>query len=364
MEVEEEEVEVSRAEEGGRLIWRAPGAGLQERRGTGGSSRCWPLSVVIWRREGNGVGWGEAGREGGEPGGVGTGAGGAPQGESGGAVGAAVLRATPQCGGRRRGGGSALRILLRGPLRNGSSAFRRIQALGGMDRPGPGPAPTRGGSAQRRSASSSAPHLGNILIRQKEEAQEPPLPISSALLFFHIHFFLAQRHTVAAYRFLESCSFFFFFSFPADPSESGREINRDTESQRGSERGKTERPPPFQLGSLHPSSGQEALLLLPLLPPHHPRLALAAGPSAFSDTVCRFLGALPAPQAPVCPPLPGTAEGRGEKLPARSSASKPRGTRALMPLGAGVGVCERVAHTAEPQAAVSAAPQACQTSGF
>lgn len=220
MEVEEEEVEVSRAEEGGRLIWRAPGAGLQERRGTGGSSRCWPLSVVIWRREGNGAGWGEAGREGGEQAGWVPGRGVPRRGRAGGRwdlLSSGHLLSAAGGGGAAAAPCASLFAIPCAMAPPFSVGARHWAGWTGPARPPPAEAPL---SAARLPPLPPTWGPSRCLIRQGEEAQEPPLPISSALLFFHIHFFLAQRHRVTAYRFLESCSFFFFFPFPADPSES------------------------------------------------------------------------------------------------------------------------------------------------
>lgn len=165
------------------------------------------------------------GGKGGEPGGVGTGAGGDPQGKSGGgAVGAAVLRAPPQRVGRRRDDGSALRIPLRGPLRNGSSAFRRSQALGGMDRLGPGPGLAPALPAPPAETPLSAAPLpplpptwgpSRCLIRQGEEAQELPLQSLPHCYSFIYIFFLRKRHRATDYQFLRSC--FLFFPFPRRP---------------------------------------------------------------------------------------------------------------------------------------------------
>lgn len=257
MEVEEEEVEVSRAEEGGRLIWRAPGAGLRERRGTGGSSRCRPLSVVIWRREGTGAGWGEAGRERGGRRGVGTGEGG----ERGGRCPAGTSSA------RRGGGGRARRISPSPPSPPLSAGARRCDgAAPARSRPGPRP------TLSVAPLLPLPPTWGQAAAGSGEERKRGPPSPPSPSLFRTLGLSyrgLLCRKTLGSQRqrgrlSLSSISRSFFFpTFPAEPPGAERTAGTDGGEARGSERPPRSPELPYVISP----PGHKLRLHLPLLRP-------------------------------------------------------------------------------------------------
>lgn len=157
----------------------------------------------------------------------------------------------------------------------------------GPARPRPGPRPpraARGGSAQRRSASSPAPHLGTIPLPNPARGGSARAPPSNLFRTVILSYILSsyvkgtERPPISSFNL--ALFFLFFPPFPADPPESGREISRDRE--RGSEAGgQGEETTPFPAGLCPPviwAGGAEALL------PHHSRLAAAAGPAATPFT--------------------------------------------------------------------------------
>lgn len=180
-----------------------------------------------------------------------------------------------------------------------------------------GPAPARPPPVETPLSAAPLPPLpptwgtSRCLIRQGEEAQEPPLPISSALLFFHIQFFSCAKAYGGCLSVPRILLFFFFFlslQTPLKPAEKLTEIQR----VRGGARGGRQKDHPLSSWALSTRHlGRRRSCCCHCCRRTIPGLLSPPDPQ---HSVTPFAASSGAPQAPVCPPLPGTAEGRGEKL--------------------------------------------------